>query len=304
MPKSLLILGGTGFIGKHVAKRAIKENYETYIFCRYIPKIQERIKGCIYVYCDLTNKENIKIINNYKFNYVINLSGDIIHNDFKNGGRSVIDVHLNALMNLLYIMPRDNLLGFVQIGSSDEYGESSAPQIENQMEKPFSSYSYAKFAASHFIKYLYREESFPGKVLRPFLIYGPGQDENRLIPYVIKKALNDEIIEVSSGNQLRDFLYIQDAVDAIFLALVNDNLNGEIINIGSGNPVKVKYIVEKIITYVGLGKAVYGTRKLRKGEIVDLYPNIELAKKILSWEPKISLDEGLNKLITFMRDID
>ena len=54
MSKSLLILGGTGFIGKHVAKRAIKENYETYIFCRNIPKINERINGCNYVNCDLT----------------------------------------------------------------------------------------------------------------------------------------------------------------------------------------------------------------------------------------------------------
>ena len=301
MSKSLLILGGTGFIGKHVAKRAIQEEYETYIFCRNIPKIEERIKGCKYLHCDLTNKDNIKITKNYKFNYVINLSGDIIHDDFKNGGKSVIDIHLNALINLLSIMPRDNLLGFVQIGSSDEYGDSPSPQIEKQKEKPFSSYSYAKFAATHFIQYLSRTECFPGKVLRPFLIYGPGQDENRLIPYVIKKALNNEVIQISSGNQLRDFLYIQDAVDVIFLALVNDKINGKIINIGSGKPVKVKNIVEEIIANIGLGKAVYGQRELRKGEIFSLYPNIEYAKKFLSWEPKISLKAGINKIITSMK---
>ena len=302
MSKSLLILGGTGFIGKHVARRAIKEKYETFVLSRNIPKIEERIKGCKYLQCDLTNPDNMKIIKSYKFNYVINLSGDILHNDFRNGGKSVIDIHLNALINLLSIMPRDNLLGFVQIGSSDEYGDSPAPQIENQKEKPFSSYSYAKFAATNFIQYLSRAECFPGKILRPFLIYGPGQDENRLIPYVIKKALNNEIVQISSGNQLRDFLYIEDAVDVIFLALVNDRLNGEIVNIGSGNPVKVKYIVEKIIANIGLGKAVYGKRKLRKGEIMNLYPNIEYAKKYLSWEPTISLEEGLKKIITSMKE--
>ena len=302
MSKSLLILGGTGFIGNHVARRAIKEKYETFVLSRNIPKIDERIKGCKYLQCDLTNPDNMKIIKNYKFNYVINLSGDILHNDFRNGGKSVIDIHLNALINLLSIMPRDNLLGFVQIGSSDEYGDSPAPQVENQKEKPFSSYSYAKFAATNFIQYLSRAECFPGKILRPFLIYGPGQDENRLIPYVIKKALNNEIVQISSGNQLRDFLYIQDAVDVIFLALVNDKLNGKIINIGSGNPVKVKYIVKKIIANIGLGKAVYGNRELRKGEIINLYPNIEYAKKYLSWEPKISLEEGLKKIITSMKE--
>ena len=63
MSKSLLILGGTGFIGKHVARRAIKEEYETYILCRIIPKIDERIKGCKYLQCDLTNIDNMKITN-------------------------------------------------------------------------------------------------------------------------------------------------------------------------------------------------------------------------------------------------
>lgn len=301
MSKSLLILGGTGFIGKHVARRAIKEGYDTYILCRNKPLKEESLKRAKYIECDLTKKENLKSIENYNFNYVINLSGDIIHKDFKSGGISVIEVHLNALINLISILPRNNLLGFVQIGSSDEYGSSSAPQSENQKEIPFSPYSYAKFASTHFIKYLNRAESFPGKILRPFLIYGPGQDENRLIPYVIKKSLNDEIIEISSGNQIRDFLYIKDAVDVIFLALLNDGVNGKIINIGSGSPVKIKYLVEKIVNKIGLGKPVYGNRKLRKGENMNLYPNIENAKEILSWEPKISLDEGIDKLINRMK---
>ena len=297
MSKSLLILGGTGFIGKHVVLRAIKEGYKTYVLCRNIPNTNERIKKVHYISCDLKKRDDIRVLENYKFNYVINLSGDIVHNDLKNGGISIIEIHLNALIYLISILPRDNLLGFIQIGSSDEYGCSSAPQYENQIEKPFSPYSYAKFAATHFVKYLNRVEGFPGKIVRPFLIYGPGQDENRLIPYVIKKSLNDEIIEISSGNQIRDFLYVQDAVDAIFLAMVNNKVNGKIINIGSGKPVKVKYLVEKIVKQVGLGKPIYGHRKLRKGENMNLFPNIEYAKKILKWNPKVSLEDGIDKVI-------
>ena len=249
----------------------------------------------------MIKKEDLKILENYKFNYVINLSGDIMHNDFDKGGISVIESHLIALINLLAILPRDELLGFVQIGSSDEYGITSAPQNEEQQEFPFSSYSYAKFAATHLIRYLNRAEGFPGKILRPFLIYGPGQDEARLIPYVIRKALNNQKIEISSGSQIRDFLYIQDAVDAIFLALVNEKVNGKIINIGSGNPVKVKDIVEKIISIVGNGQPLYGNRKLRKGESKNLYPDIGYAKEYLSWEPKTSLEEGINEIIKTMQ---
>ena len=125
MSKSLLILGGTGFIGRHVVRRAIKEGYNTHILSRINPSIKEKIKGAKYIQCDLTKKENINVIENYKFNYVINLSGDIIHDDFYKGGISVIEVHLNALIKLISILNRDSLLGFVQIGSSDGYGTSS-----------------------------------------------------------------------------------------------------------------------------------------------------------------------------------
>ena len=141
MPKSLLILGGTGFIGIHVAKKAINEGYDTHILCRKVPSENKIIKQAKYIQCDLIKRENIKVLENHKFNYVINLSGDIIHDNFKNGGLSVIEVHLNALINLISILPRDNLLGFVQIGSSDEYGDSIAPQSEDQIEIPFSPYS-------------------------------------------------------------------------------------------------------------------------------------------------------------------
>ena len=104
---------------------------------------------------------------------------DVLFVDIEKGIHPVTDnivvvsalnkIHLNALINLISILPRDELLGFVQIGSSDEYGDSIAPQFEEQKEIPFSPYSYSKFAATHFIKYLNRAESFPGKILRPFL---------------------------------------------------------------------------------------------------------------------------------------
>ena len=138
-------------------------------------------------------------------------------------------------------------------------------------------------------------------MLRPFLIYGPGQKENRLVPYVIKNALKDNTFKISSGNQLRDFLYIKDAVDAIFAALKNKSINGQIINIGSGNPTKVRYVVETIVKIIGTGKPLFGSKSIRDGESLDLYPNIKFAKDVLSWEPKYSLEDGLKEYIKFLK---
>jgi len=299
MGYKLLVLGGSGFIGSHVARRGIKNGFETFVLSKRIPPKSEIIEGVNYINLDISHKIELKKIFNISFHYIVNLSGDINHSPFFKSGNEIIDIHFNSIVNLIFHLKKDKLIRFVQIGSSDEYGDNIAPQHEAQIEKPFSTYSFAKSATTNFIKYLFKSENFPGTILRPFIIYGPGQKTDRLIPYVIKKAINNEKFPVSSGKQIRDFLYVDDAVEAIFLALENDLVNGRLINIGSGEPRSVKSIIEKIIKEIGSGNPIYGDLKIRDGENLNLYPNVELAKKLLNWESKISIDSGLKKVISF-----
>ena len=255
MKSKLLVLGGSGFIGSHVAQRGINKGYETYVICRRLPKKKIIIKGVKYINLDISNKNDLKIISKISFNYIVNLSGYIDHSSFFEAGKDLINLHFYSLVNLISTIRKDNLIRFVQIGSSDEYGDNIAPQHESQIEKPFTPYSFAKTASTNFIKYLYQSENFPGTILRPFIIYGPGQKKDRLIPYVISKSLKNETFEVSSGKQIRDFLHIDDAVDAIFLSLKEDAVNGKIINLGSGHPRSVKSVIELIVKEIGFGKS-------------------------------------------------
>ncbi len=301
MGYKLLVLGGSGFIGSHVAQRGINNGYETFVICKLLPPKSKRIKGVNYINLDICHQNEFKKITNISFNYVVNLSGYIDHSSFFKSGKELIDMHFNSIVNLIFHLKKDKLIRFVQIGSSDEYGDNIAPQNEAQIEKPFSPYSFAKSVSTNFIQYLFKNENFPGTIIRPFIIYGPGQKTDRLIPYVITKAINNEKFSVSSGEQIRDFLYVDDAVDAIFLALENDLANGRVINIGSGDPRSVKSVIEKIVKEIGSGKPLYGELKSRDGENLKLYPNIELAKKLLNWEPKISIESGLKKIINFYK---
>ena len=118
------------------------------------------------------------------------------------------------LTNLIEALGQSPLRGFVQVGSSDEYGNVPAPQREDMREAPFSPYSAAKAGASHFVQALARTEGFPGSVVRFFLVYGPGQDQRRFLPQIIRGALADAAFPTSLGGQLRDFLYIDDASQA------------------------------------------------------------------------------------------
>ncbi len=302
MKYKLLVLGGSGFIGSHVAQRGINNGYETYVVCKTLPNQKKLIKGVNYINLDITGKKNLHILSKISFEFIINLSGYIDHSSFFEEGKELINLHFSSLVDLISIIKKDKLIRFVQIGSSDEYGDNIAPQNETQIEKPFTPYAFAKSSSTNFIKYLFQSENFPGTILRPFIIYGPGQKKDRLIPYVISKSLKNENFEVSSGKQIRDFLHVYDAVDAIFLSLNEDAVNGRIINLGSGYPRSVKSVIQMIVKEIGLGNPLYSDLKIRKGENLELYPNLALAKQILNWESKINFELGLKNLIKFYKN--
>ena len=301
MKYKLLVLGGSGFIGSHVAQRGINKGYETYILCKALPIKQKRIKGVKYFNLDISDNNDLKLLSKISFNYIVNLSGYIDHSSFFEAGKEIINLHFYFLVNLISSLRKDHLIRFVQIGSSDEYGDNVAPQHEKMIEKPFTPYSFAKLASTKFIKYLFESENFPGTILRPFIVYGPGQKNDRLIPYVINKSLKNENFEVSSGKQIRDFLHVDDAVDAIFLSFKEDAVNGRIINLGSGQPRSVKSVIQFIVKEIGLGNPFYGDFISRKGENLELYPNLEVARKILNWESKITFELGLKNLIKYYK---
>ena len=124
----------------------------------------------------------------------------------------MIDAHFRGLQNILEVLPRSRLKRFVQIGSSDEYGDAAAPQHEKLREAPISPYSLAKVACTHFLQMLHRTENFPGVTLRLFLTYGPGQDSKRFLPQIIRGCLDDRAFPASEGEQIRDFCNVHDTV--------------------------------------------------------------------------------------------
>ena len=169
-------------------------------------------------------------------------------------------------------------------------------------EKPISPYSLAKVASTHFLQMLSRTENFPAVTLRLFLTYGPGQDYGRFLPKIIRGCLDNAAFPTSTGEQLRDFCYVDDTARSILQSLVVPEAVGNVINIASGKPVSIREMIEKICALTGSGKPLYGKVNYRTGENMTLYANISKAKKILNWEPLTKLDEGLKKTIDWYKD--
>ena len=291
----LLVIGGTGFIGYHLIKKAKVKSWD--VTSISLKSKKNLIKGVKYYRVDLRNEKKLKKILNKKFDYVVNLGGYINHQSLNKGGNKEIEVHFHGVMNLIKYLSRHKLKRFVQIGSSDEYGDAASPQKETSKEKPISPYSLAKLLSTNFLIMLNITENFPSTILRLFLTYGPKQNSKRFLPQIIKGCLNNNVFKTTKGNQIRDFCYIDDVIDAIFIVLKSKRSNGEIFNVASGKPISIKKMINKVCKITQKGKPKFGSIPYRDGENMKLFANTSKIKKILGWKAKITLDEGLKKTI-------
>ena len=301
LKNNILIVGGTGFIGYHLAKKVLKKGWQVTSISskppkkiRYLPKVK-------YILCDITKKKSLERNIQKSFKYVVNLGGYVDHSNKKKTFKS----HYIGCKNLAEIFLKKVPTAFVQMGSSVEYGNLKSPQIENANCYPNSIksiYGKAKLLSSIYLTDLYKKKNFPSIVLRLYLAYGSRQDVNRFLPIIIKGCIENKKFSCSKGNQFRDFLHVDDVVDAIIKSLTNRNARGQIINIGSGKPRKIRNIIEYIKKISKGGYPQFGKIQLRKDEIIKLYPNIKKAKRKINWKPQISFERGIKSTIKFYNE--
>jgi len=295
---NILIVGGTGFIGYHLAKKSLKKGWKVTSISTKRPKQLRYLKKVKYIFCDITKKNSLKKSIRKNFNYVVNLGGYVDHSNRK----KTLGSHYKGCKNLTEIFLKKRPKAFIQMGSSVEYGALRSPQKENSKCSPKSIYGQAKLLASKYLISIAREKNFPVTILRLYQAYGPKQDFNRLIPIVIKACIKNKKFPCSSGEQLRDFLYIDDVVDAILKSLKCEKARGQIINIGTAKPQKVKNVINLIKKILKGGHPQFGKIKFRKDEILKIYPNIKKAKKKINWHPRTLFNKGLKSTIEYYNE--
>lgn len=290
----LLIIGGTGFIGYHLANRCIKKNWSIVSISTKEPTKKKRLKKAKYLICDITKKNSLKKKLNESFDFVINLGGHVDHKNYKKTYRS----HYLGLKNLVEIFHQKKIKLFIQVGSGGEYGKISSPHVEGKEKAPKTIYNKSKYLASKFLISFSKKKKFPFTILRFYQVYGPKQDTNRLIPIVIFNCLNNQKFDCSNGKQFRNFLYIDDAIESIMKCFDHwKKAKNQVFNIGSEKNYQVKGLINVIKKRIGQGSPQFGKIKLRFDEKLNFYPSINKVKKILNWKPRISLKEGLNLTI-------
>ena len=299
MKKKILITGGTGFIGYHLAKKCVRMGWEVTSFSKKKPKPIRTLKEVNYLFGDLTKKKDLKVLKK-KFDYIVNAAGVVDHSS----NPKVYKAHYLGCKNLANFFLKKKIKLFLQVGSCVEYGPQKSPQKEDYKTKINdlkSMYSKGKLAASKYLMELYDKYRFPVVIFRLYLNYGPNQDFNRFLPVIIDGCIRGKKFPCSSGIQYRSFTFVDDLVRAMVIALKKTHLSGNVFNIGNNKPVKIKRIVQYIKRYVKKGTPLYGKIKFRKDEIKHLYPNISKAKLLLNWQPKVSFSKGLSRTINYYK---
>ena len=301
MNKKILIVGGTGFLGYHLAKKCLLKKWEVTSISTNSPKKIRFLPKVKYLTLDITKKKLISQKIKLNYDFVVNFGGYVNHSEKLKTYKS----HYIGCKNLADIFKVKKIKSFIQIGSSVEYGNIKSPQNENRktdVKKLKSTYGQAKLMATNYLLRLNKKHNFPCTILRLYLVYGPNQDNNRLIPHTLQECLNDKAFKCSSGKQYRDFLFVDDLIKAIFKCFNNKKSIGEIINIGSGKPHNVKKVILFIKNKINLGKPIFGKISLRRDEILRLFPNILKAKKILNWTPSTSFQRGIEIIIRYYKN--
>ncbi len=300
MSKKILIIGGTGFLGYHLAKKCLLKRWKVTSVSNSKPKKIRSLSKVKYIFFDITKKNQIekKLKKNYDF--VVNLGGYVNHQEKTKTFKS----HYNGTKNLIDFFLKKKIKSFLQIGSCVEYGKNNSPQKEKDfmnIKKINSTYGHAKLLATKYLLKKNKTHKFPGNIIRLYLVYGPKQDFNRLIPLIIRGCLKNSDFPCSSGLQYRDFLYVDDAIEGILKCIQTKDLKGEIINIGSGKPKKIKNIINLINNKIKMGRPIFGKIKMRRDEIKSLYPDIKKANKKFKWFPKVQFNKGIDNTIDYYK---
>lgn len=310
MSPHVLITGGAGFIGSHLAEECLKRGYEVTVVDNLVTGYRSNVPGdANFIEMDISDRREYTKISSYSFDAVFHLaaqsSGEISNDE------PTLDLTVNTLGTLLLLdmCRKKGVRNFIYASSMAVYGDVDRnPVRETESCQPISFYGISKLASEHYVQHYFKEGFLDTTCFRMFSVYGPGQNlynmKQGMVSIFLAYLLNNQEIWVKgSGDRFRDFIYIDDVVDAWLLSLNSPSTYGKIYNLGSGSKTTVKELVKQEIYYFGYDEKRYPVRfeGHTPSDQFGLYADISRFNNDTGWKPKHSLSEGLQKMIQWAK---
>ncbi len=309
--KKILITGGAGFIGSHLAKRLLSLGHEVICVDNFMTGAKRNI-------ADLTLNPNFELIR-HDITFPLYLEVDEIYNlacpaspiHYQNDPVQTTKTNVHGAINMLGLAKRTNSK-ILQASTSEVYGD---PQIHPQVEQYWgnvnpigirSCYDEGKRCAETLFFDYYRQHKLLIKVARIFNTYGPNMhpQDGRVVSNFIVQALNGKPVTIyGDGNQTRSFCFVDDLVEGLIALMESEDSIVGPVNLGNPTEITIRELAERIIQMTN-SKTEIIYLPLPQDDPTKRNPDIELAKRILNWNPTTNLDEGLMKTIDFFRNLE
>lgn len=305
--RHILVTGGAGFIGARLVRRFLSEGARVTVVDDLSTGSQENIPpGATFIEADLATPESFRFLDGIKCDTVAHLAGQSSGELSFRNPRVDLGSHVLSTFGLLGWCRTHGVRRFLYASSMAVYGDPDIfPVGEDHPLRPKTFYAAAKMSAEAYIR-LYQSLGVDTTIFRLFSVYGPGQDLSNkaqgMVSIFLSYALEGvPIVVKGSADRFRDLTYIDDVVEAWLLALDHPASFGKTYNVASGQRVTVAALLEAVRLAVGRPEHPTEWRTGTPGDQFGMEGNGSLLRKEMGWAPRVSLKEGLIRMVDFER---
>lgn len=293
----IVVTGAQGFLGRHVVRALAGQNRRVLAVDRRPVVLSQALPGVQYHVSDLVDPGTLippdcEPVGPF---VLVHLAWDLRQRETS---YRVQSEQVSALAGLLDAWRGRGLAYVVAPGSAQEFGARGGVLAEDALpEEPLSPYGWAKRAAYEMASSWSRQTGIGLLWLRPFIIYGPGQAGSMLVPYAMRQAQEGLTAEFSDGLQVRDFVYVDDVVEAIRLGIERQPAGPVALNLGSRDPVRLRDLLQEIAnTFEAGDRFKFGARPRRLSDPDEQVADCSMAERLLGWTPRIGWREGIRRV--------
>lgn len=309
--RSILVMGGTGFIGRHLVLRMLDMGEEIVLLMRPSSIIPETLAGRITcVACPDWTLDGLRaVLRNHDFSLICHLASYGVAPD----NREIMPMaEINTLLPAaLAVLAADRNAGMVVTGSSSEYMRPSGetPLTETASLETAKLYGSSKAAGGLLTSAVAHRLGVDLRILRLFNVYGPGEAPHRLLPSLLRGLRRGERARLSAGSQVRDFIYVEDVIEAIVQAGESTRHDGRrssvaIWNICTGTGSTVRNFAEMVATQLDVSPGLlgFGDIPMRDDDVPWLVGSPDRIQTELGWQAEYSLERGLQDALSRMSE--